>query len=174
MSFIRRSGGAGLGFADAALRRPDPGADMLGRRHCAVRASDLGVEQSSSQRSGSCGSNSTTSRAMKIASSLRSRRMNVRTARIRPALRERGVDGVEYGAEPVAELIAPGNHERDARLPNFFLRASESLPHRGRGGRGMPAAIFFASSPSTVCNIRGARTPASIAGCAHADISARR
>ncbi len=35
-------------------------------------------------------------------------------------------------------------------------------------------AIVFASSPSTTCNISGARTPASIDGCAHANNSASR
>ncbi len=37
-----------------------------------------------------------------------------------------------------------------------------------------PDAIAFASSPSTTCRINGARTPPSIAGCAHANINARR
>ena len=35
-------------------------------------------------------------------------------------------------------------------------------------------AIVFASSPSTTCRISGARMPTSIAGCAQANISARR
>ena len=35
-------------------------------------------------------------------------------------------------------------------------------------------AIVFASSPSTTCSISGARMPASMAGCAQANISARR
>ena len=35
-------------------------------------------------------------------------------------------------------------------------------------------AILFASSPSTVCKISGERTLASIAGCAHANISPSR
>ena len=35
-------------------------------------------------------------------------------------------------------------------------------------------AIIFASNPSTACSINGARTPASMAGCAQANINARR
>ena len=95
-------------------------------------------------------------------------------ARIGPTFREGGVDGVQHRVEPAGKLLAL----RDARTE---CRPAGSSPWPARAACAMAAgemrnadAIVFASKPTTTCSISGARTPASMAGCAQANIRARR
>ncbi len=95
------------------------------------------------------------------------------TAAIGPAVGERGVDRGEHAVQARAQFFRLRHAQRDAGLADLFLRAPEALPIAAGEVRNAPA-MRFASRPSTACSISGARMPASIAGCAQANIRARR
>ena len=114
-----------------------------------------------------------TSRPSQIASSARLRSARVRAARIGPPFREGGIDRLQHRAQPLAQVGAIiGNAlERDAGLS--WILASWARTRRWpivAGETRKAEAIVAASKPSTACRISGARTPASIAGCAQANI----
>ena len=51
---------------------------------------------------------------------------------IGPAFGEGGVDGLEHGVEPLAQIGALGHAERNAGLADLVLGAHQPLAHRGR------------------------------------------
>ena len=113
-------------------------------------------------------------RQEQIASSVRSRRTHVGPARVGPAFGE--ARRRWRPARRRAARRAPRAPERETEC-----RPAGSCPWRAPAACPSPPAtmrnaeaIVFASSPSTTCSISGARMPASIAGCAQANISARR
>src|SRR2546428_1949524 len=70
--------------------------------------------------------------------------------------------------------IAYGLLRRLQQTGQFALLALTSRLPMAAGDVRNAEAIIFASNPTTTCNINGARTPASMAGSAQANISARR
>ena len=92
---------------------------------------------------------------------------------VRPTFGEGGVDGVQHGVEPPGKLLALRDANGMPACRILCLARTSRLPMAAGEVRNADAMVS-AFRPRTTCSISGARTPASIAGCAQANIRARR